>query len=215
MNNSYPYSFDTPEFEVLKKLPDTDKNIILQNHPLYNEALETNKEVTKILEQRKMEEENNLLIERIKEKDHPCAIALYDFINSDEKNKAWYLRNIGKIELVNNWIVINNIEFNLEDEVLNWESTFDFSQAKELWVKYIDDWRRIVEFLPSDSDKLKFLRDVLLLKDGLYWSSEERNKTEGYVLNILQEKLPYYMGHKDEFLGNYPKKYKAKIRSIK
>lgn len=208
MNNDYPYSFYTPEFEVLKKLSDTEKNIIVQNHPLYDEALTTNKDVNRILEEKKLIEEIRLI-------DHPSALGLYNFIILNEENKAWYLRNIGKINLVNNWIVINNIEFSLEDEVLNWESTFDFSQAKELWIKFIDDWRRIVEFLPRDSDKWKFLRDVLLLKDGLYWSSEERNKTEGYVLNIWQEKLPYYMGQKDEFLGNYSKQSNARIRSIK
>ncbi len=130
---------------------------------------------------------NNLLLNKILELNHPRSQALYDFVTSSNENLNWYLKNTENIKLVEDWIEILWDEFYLEDERVpdwewisnhNWYTYFDFDSAQKHiesnWKKFQIDWNKYTDFLPwNNENKSNFFTKVLWLNFAGYcvWSN--------------------------------------------
>lgn len=123
---------------------------------------------------------------------HPREQAFVTWLGRNQSNIDWYTGNREQFKLVNDWILILDDEFYLDDEkaeidvhdkdrqVWNHKGnsyfTFDWAQTHALAHsrRIPEDWHKYTKFLPGDDvNKLGFLIDVLWLNlwGNLYWLS--------------------------------------------
>lgn len=115
---------------------------------------------------------------------HPLYNDLINFINSSLENKKWYDDNIEKILLVEDWIKLDSLIFDIYDlkTIPNnkdiWENkwyiyfSFDAANTYAKWLNKRlptrDEWKKFVNFLPwKIENKVKFFTDVM--KFPLSW----------------------------------------------
>lgn len=124
-------------------------------------------------------EANKMQIQRILSENHPRAQEFYDWVNINEKNKEWYLKNMNRIKLVPNGVEIFWDIYDLEDinplENLSyidekmWSREDAEKYAKENW-KEIPDWARVIWFLPVMT-WFSFFIGVMKMQWLYLWSS--------------------------------------------
>lgn len=120
----------------------------------------------------------------ISEIEHPLYVDLSQFISHSEVNKKWYNSHVDEIKLIEDWIEIIGLQFDLRDltaEANNidiWLHNgfyyFTFEKANYhaglLWKRLpsLQEWKKFIEFLPWDTqNKVLFLRQVM--KFPLSW----------------------------------------------
>lgn len=116
--------------------------------------------------------------------DHPKTVSLYKWINANNNNKKWYLKNINKIKLVPEGIEIFWNIYDIEDitnpeayslsiiDSKRWQRVDAEKYIQSIW-KEIPDWIALVQLFPSDIWQSFFI-DVMGMS-RLYLSTSSRS----------------------------------------
>lgn len=183
MTHLSPFSPGTIEGESLKKLNSEEQSAILQNTPLYNEALFANEEVSRILD-KGLSSTMNWITENIEENNKYAGMTKLQIEINGETKDIWLDNGNFRIDS-SDWKIIENDEFWAVKFDPSWR-VMEFIDGPEAWQQLFwskarldKELRRVWKRLPFMSDKYP---EFLAIIEKV-WIDEFRKVYPGVIQN--------------------------------